>query len=228
VVSISSFATSLRTDLKRAPTDSELQMITADPDRFAEIRQRLSSVSWFMRCLAEPIARRANREDLCRGRFWEGRYKCVPLLDESALAACLAYVDLNPIRARIAQTPETSQFTSVYERIQSLGHDTFDAATEPIAQPAMAPCSTEIAALESDVPSAAETAGTPRLADWLSPFELSENSAEIEITADGVADEPQLSSNLFAPETLAGQVVDPIHNRRFQHPGVLLTFPYVC
>jgi hypothetical protein len=95
-------------------------MIASTLDRLAEIRARLSSLSWFMRALAEPIARRANREDHCTGRFWEGRYKCQPILDESALAACLAYVDLNPIRARIATTPETSRFTSVFERINVL------------------------------------------------------------------------------------------------------------
>src|SRR5260370_6070795 len=73
-----------------------------------------------MRCLAEPIARSANGEDECMGRFCEGRYKCQPILDESALAACLAYVDLNPIRARVAKTPETSRFTSVYERLKTI------------------------------------------------------------------------------------------------------------
>jgi hypothetical protein len=89
----------------------------------------LADLSWCMRCLAEPIARCANREDGCKGRFWEGRFKAQRLCDERALLAAMAYVDLNPVRAGVAKRLQASKHTSAVRRIT-------DARTAPDAMTA--------------------------------------------------------------------------------------------
>ncbi|WGY45522.1 transposase [Vibrio sp. ABG19] len=80
-------------------------------------RERLSSLSWFMKELNFDIALQANKEDECTGHFWEGRFKSQALLDEKALLAAMAYVDLNPVRAKEASTPEKSRYTSLKLRL---------------------------------------------------------------------------------------------------------------
>ena len=80
-------------------------------------RARLFDLSWYMRVLNESLARQANAEDGCTGRFWEGRFKSQALLDEQALLAAMAYVDLNPVRAGMAESLEASDYTSIQERL---------------------------------------------------------------------------------------------------------------
>jgi REP element-mobilizing transposase RayT len=97
-------------------------------DRYAENetwikdhRERLSSLTWFMRLFKQRIARRANAEDDCRGHFWESRFLSVPLLDMGAVIGCMAYVDRNPLRAQMVSDPADATFTSIAHRLCAAG-----------------------------------------------------------------------------------------------------------
>ncbi|MBK8067249.1 MAG: hypothetical protein IPK27_06385 [Rhodanobacteraceae bacterium] len=92
--------------------------IVGNNDRLGVLRSRLCSLSWFMKSLSEPIARRANVEDHCKGRFWEGRFRSQVLVDETAVLSAMTYVDLNPIRAGMTADLEGSVHTSILKRIR--------------------------------------------------------------------------------------------------------------
>lgn len=99
--------------------------------RIEVLRNRLGNLSWFMKYLNEPLARWANKEDSCTGHFWEGRFKSQALLDEIALLSCMAYVELNPVRAGTCKNLDECNHTSVYHRINSASHS-FDKLLKPI------------------------------------------------------------------------------------------------
>lgn len=117
----------------QAARDDKCGRLLQQPERLAVLRARLANLSWFMKCLAEPIARAANAEDSCKGRFWEGRFKAQVLCDERALLAAMAYVDLNPIRAGLADSLAASSHTSIEHRLHALDPDELDCPLRPIA-----------------------------------------------------------------------------------------------
>lgn len=108
------------------PTVVEIEKILDKPLEVAKLRTRLSDISWWMRILCQKIGTRANREDKEVGKFFQGRFKAVKLLDNEAILACSVYVDLNPIRAAIAESIENSSYTS--------GKLRFDAAKASIEE----------------------------------------------------------------------------------------------
>jgi REP element-mobilizing transposase RayT len=108
-------------DISRQPppvSNAWVQWRLQDAQWVATARARLASLSWFMKCLKEPLSRMANRQDKTRGAFFEGRFKSVAILDEESLLATAAYIDLNPVAAGIVEVPEASPHTSITARVE--------------------------------------------------------------------------------------------------------------
>ena len=164
------------------PTTNAVDTLANNPERIKTIRLRLTDPSWFMKALCEPIARLANFQDKVSGHFWEGRFKAQAITDEAGLLACSMYVDLNPIRAAMASTPEESIHTSAYDRIKALAGNTIPSAAVDLVS-----IETEEAGkiLRSTTPdelrkkrsAARKNRGPSILRDaWLSPLTLNEGN----------------------------------------------------
>ncbi len=160
-------------------------------------RERLTDISWFMRCLNEHIARKANAEDHCTGRFWEGRFKSQALLDEQAILSCMIYVDLNPVRADICRTLEDSEHTSIKQRIEQI-------------TPTEAPNSTTTLKLSSFIGSSLKEDGIAfalkdylELADWTGRIVREDKRGSIDASAPGILQKLQLDEDTWM-ETVQG------------------------
>ena len=171
-------------------TEAELKAWLADPERVAQCRAKLSSISCFMKHLNEWLAKRANCEDDVSGHFFEGRFGCKSLLDEGAILAAALYIDLNEIRAGIATTPEQSLHTSAYRRIVRR-------MRREMAE--LGETSDEVAALDDP-------------ADWLCPVD--ENACEVLLGPANVAS-VEASRGLFAAATdqASDEKMAPVVNR---------------
>ena len=193
------------------PTTNDVETLARNTQRIQEIRTRLTNPSWFMKALCEPIARLANKQDEATGHFWEGRFKALAITDEAGLLACSMYVDLNPIRAAMAQTPEESVHTSAYDRIKSL-----QGATIPSAAAELVAIETSEAGriLRSSTPDqlrkkkadAKKRKGPSILRDaWLSPLTINERantSPQANTTGIRASDKGFLSLDLLDYLTL--------------------------
>ena len=104
-------------ELNDEPTPEQIAQFLLDPANVAQARKRLSSISEFMAHWKEPLARAANREDGVSGFFWQGRFSATRLGNDAALLVCSLYVNMNPIRAGLAKTPEEAEHTSTYARL---------------------------------------------------------------------------------------------------------------
>ena len=160
------------------PTQADVEQLVSNRQRIAEVRTRLSDISWFMRALSEPIARTANRQDECTGRFWEGRFKAQRIVDEAGLLACAMYVDLNPIRAAIAEQIEAAVHTSAYDRIagargQQILSAAFDLVPVTTAEAGEQIRTTPVEQLKSQRSKRPQASGRRIVRDgWLAPLTL--------------------------------------------------------
>jgi hypothetical protein len=157
------------------PSEAAINMIVNNPKKLQAIRLQLSDISWWMRLLCQRIAQWANAEEGGdEGKFWRGRFKGIRLMDEASILACTAYVDLNVIRAALAETLEGSDYTSAQRRIQEL-----QAQAAAIEQAA--------AAAADEAGGVVEVVGTNEVAGLSEPGQLGQSGQLVGVAASAVS-----------------------------------------
>jgi len=160
----------------KEPTESEINTLLNDPEQMAQIRVRLSDVSWWMRYFSHYMAVRSNAEDEVRGHFWESRFGSEILDNSASVLACMIYVDLNPIRAQMAMTPEDSDFTGAKERIDDLR---ISLGTTDLGAMSVTLNSSELSIHDWE-----RLGDNNELSGWMSPIEINEAKDPIDPDAD--------------------------------------------
>ncbi len=163
----------------KEPTESEINMLLNNTDQLAVIRVRLSDASWWMRYFSHHMAVRSNSEDEVRGHFWEARFGSEILDSSASVLACMVYVDLNPVRAQLAMTPEESDFTGAKERIDDLR---ISMGTTDLGATSLTLTSSELSIHDWE-----RLGESNKLSGWLSPIEIDE-------AADSIGADPDPSS----------------------------------
>ena len=148
---------------ERKPEAREL--LLGNPGRLFRARRTLGSLSAFMKHLKQPIARRANEEMGTKGHFYEQRFYSGALLTEAALLAAMAYVDLNPVRAGLAERIEACRETSIAERLRENSAEALEAYLAPLVSGLEAGEAGEGRTASAQAPSAATRGSAPVAAE---------------------------------------------------------------
>lgn len=108
------------------PTQEDVDEILGDRKKLKKLRKKLSSLSFWMQLLKQKVAKRANAEvqkdDVCKGAFWKGRFEMTVIHSREYLLTCAVYIDLNPFKARMTDSIEGYRYTSVHMQYR----DTFN------------------------------------------------------------------------------------------------------
>lgn len=99
------------------PTPYQIDELVKEKDWVDATREKLCSISQFMKELKQRVSQAVNRQDRVAGVFWEGRYKIKPVFDEAQLLTTLMYIDLNPFAANVCKAPEQGRYTSLQGRL---------------------------------------------------------------------------------------------------------------
>jgi len=98
---------------------------TLMPGQIPFYRQKWTSLSEYVKEIKQTFTRVYNKKRGRKGTFWAERFKSLIVEKGETLINCLAYIDLNPIRANLVDKPEDYRWSSLGYRFRSHRKETF-------------------------------------------------------------------------------------------------------